>query len=46
MGALKIADACATRASDLVDQDVALESVFPKSSLSDSNLQWVIDGRD
>lgn len=40
MGALKIADACATRASDLVDQDVALESVFPKSSLGDSNMQW------
>ena len=39
MGALKIADACATRASDLVDQDVALESVFPKSSLGDSNMQ-------
>jgi len=39
MGALKIPDACATRASDLVDQDVALESVFSKSSLGDSNMQ-------
>lgn len=39
MGALKIADACATRASDLVDQDVALEFVFPKSSVGDSNMQ-------
>ena len=40
MGALKIPDACAARASDLVDQDVALESVFSKSSLGDSNMQW------